>query len=244
MSLIGVRKIPILSVSKSLLEPVQALFQGGAVDGLIHAPADSALYEERVSPTTPTEIDAVAGWIGDASPNDNNGVPSADSKRSILKASGNLRFLRHDDVDDAYTFDTGFTGEYDVFIGAQIHDANGVLLDAINTTYYFGAYDSGGSSSNTSLFTGVTAIPDIYVNRVEQVSPTRGSFQAALNTGSPVVISILNANISQPLIRFSDYLTGWHSEADLYALVIIEKQSAANRALIEKYVASRCGVTL
>ena len=116
MSLIGVRKIPILSGSKSLFTRVQALFQGGARAGVMHD-FSRVLYEERVSPTTVTVPDAVIGYVPDHSGNNNNSVAPFDSARSILRESMGLRYAESDAVDDylPQTSPTHHTGAFSVW---------------------------------------------------------------------------------------------------------------------------------
>ena len=235
---LGVRKIPILgSGGQSLFQQVQALFQGGAVDGLWWDYSQDN-YEERSSPSTVAVPGAPIGTSHDYSGNNRDLVMFTDARRGVLRESSGLRYYELDGVDDGGSFTGLDTISYDVFCGVQVHDTSGEFFVSSGASSFLGRYDS---SLSVDSFSNVGTSTH-YVDRVELSPAHRDSLQSALVT-NPVVLSVYDMDPVNMLQYFSAS-GGQAAEVDIYAIVIIESQSAGNRALIEDYVASLCGVSL
>ena len=104
LTLIGVRKVPIISVG-SVGGELSLFQQAVALSPLVlfDTSQSSGVWEDTAR-TTLASVDGVVGSIDDWSGNSNHAIAPSDAARALYKVSGGRSYLLADDVDDGYEF--------------------------------------------------------------------------------------------------------------------------------------------
>lgn len=246
MSLIGVRKVPIISTGASLtlLEQVQALYQGGAISGGLYDISQlNTLFADSAG-TTPASVDSTVGRVNDISGNTGKQIIQffGDSFEPTLRNSGSEYYLEHNS-DFLNRTSSSLTQPFTVFLAIAGGTASKNICGGVS------------SSSSTLLAAGATFYELDAGSNVATSTPV---------TSDPSVIQI-EWNSSSTIFRFNgvdetslnpgtENLTGWeiggHSgspswDGNLYAYGIIDKQlSVSEKSIVDQWLASLNGVSI
>ena len=231
----------------SPFERVQALFQGGALGGIMFDHS-KPVYEERVSPTTVSVHGAVAGFIPDHSGNNNNGVSPSDAARGLYQTGGKVLT---DGIDDASEFDgTVFAASDYTFVAsfAALTPGQSYVIGGItsstNANYFLGWNNASqlmtGQFGN-DLPASATQDANPHVISARRNSSGRvlrlDGTQKASDSDTTQLISFNGAAITK--FRFVTY------NQEVYRVFAIASAlSDDDLALVESWVAESAGVSL
>ena len=200
MSLIGVRKVLILSEGQSLFQKVVALNPLAIFD---ISQLDTLFSDRSSTPSTPAVVDGVVGTIKDLSGNSNHVIASSDAARGILRTDGTYYWIETDGVNDIYVANVS-TGAISLGIlccAASItpsgndemfafgNSSNGDPLFYLNqttTTVQTGWRSDLGVSANAT-WTQALSGDHIYTNVIDTTTMLRVDGVERANTGSPAV---------------------------------------------------------
>lgn len=255
----ALRKAIVLGGGLSLFARVQALYQGGAVHGVLLPVRPEYCFEERASQTTQSTVGGVVGSrLSRRYPGDTYiAVAPSDAARPILRQSGYYYYLEYDGVDDCFqVLSFTFSNRFFIGLAAQI-TSNGLLVEHSvkanpNDGFYFHSTNLQAFlvyRSAAHLAAGVAnwsgtdlAVFDLVYSDDEQqhykdaVAQTLGSIGGTLAAQS---------NVTDTLNIFGRNAFAFIPAGDEYGMLLIDgNRSAADVALMRQYLASISGVSL
>ena len=251
MSLIGVRKIPLLSKlsevsTLSLFEQVQALFQSGAIDGFLFPVRPEYCFEERASQTTQSSVGGVVGSRVDQSGNGYIAVAPSDAARPILRQSGSYYYLEYDGVNDCFQVSFSAISQIDTVFQAVKIDVvkTQYLFDSVNGSIRQAMWTAGGSIVVFAGSSGTTSVSPGTADFVHQTE-YNGASTVFRYDGTEETVNAGNSSIAGMTIGIRNDLINAPFAGREYCTGLIDKQlSSDEKQLVDQYLASLNGVSL
>jgi hypothetical protein len=253
MSLMGVRKIPVISHATGVgglsdLQKVIALYQGGTVEGALYdVSVLSSLYADRsATPSTPASIDGVVGTIKDLSGNGNHAIAPSDAARGILRTNGTYYWIECDGLSTQYAY-TSVNVSDNFTVGIAIDRTSLGTFGCVfaSNTYYqpYSAWFFIDSAIycwlGTNFFDcGVHAQTGDFV-----LTSYRNLSGQAVRKNGTVIGNEVYQTVSEPFNALFNR-NGNFSTGSFYGGFLIQTDVGANMTLVETWLASLNGVTL